>query len=127
MLSRFDRVYARYYRAHPRIKDDKDVTAEDFARYNVALCGDPGSNRWIAKMQSKLPVGWTKETITAGGQSWPAAGHVPALVYPNPLRPERYVVINSGLTIDERLPARTDMRTCFNGAAPRHWRNVKTQ
>jgi len=102
ILARFDRVYARYYRAHPRIKDDRDVTPEDFAKYNVALFGDPGSNKWIAKIQSKLPIGWTRETITAGAQTFPSAGHVPALVYPNPLNPARYTVINSGLTIDER-------------------------
>lgn len=102
ILARFDRVYARYYRAHPRIKDDKDVTAEDFAKYHVALFGDPGSNRWIAKAQGKLPIRWTRQSIGVGAQSFGAADHVPALIYPNPLNARRYVVINSGLTIDER-------------------------
>lgn len=102
ILARFDRVYARYYRAHPRIKDDKDVTPEDFQRYNVALFGDPGSNRWIARMHSRLPIKWSATAIAAGAQSFSAAAHLPALVYPNPLNPARYVVINSGLTIDER-------------------------
>jgi hypothetical protein len=102
MLARFDRVYARYYRAHPRIKDDKDITAADFANYHVALFGDPGSNRWIAKVQSKLPIKWTKAEIGVGTQTFPAATNIPALIYPNLLNPKRYVVINSGLTIDER-------------------------
>jgi pimeloyl-ACP methyl ester carboxylesterase len=102
ILARFDRVYAKWYRAHPRIKDDKDVTESDFARYNVALFGDPGSNRWIAKMNAKLPVKWTKDTVAVGARSFPAAAHLPAFVYPNPLAPSRYVVLNSGLTIDER-------------------------
>jgi len=102
MLARFQRVYARYYRSHPRTKDDKDVTPEDFAKYNVALFGDPGSNKWIAKLQAKLPLRWTRDAITAGTQTFSAAAHVPALIYPNPLSPARYVVINSGLTIDER-------------------------
>ncbi len=106
ILARFDRVYARWYRAHPRIKDDKDVTREDLARYNVVLFGDPGSNRWIARLTGKtsprLPLGWTKETITLGSQSFPAASHLPTMIYPNPLNPSLYVVLNSGLTIDER-------------------------
>ena len=102
ILARFDRVYARYYRAHPRMKDDKDVTPADFANYHVALFGDPGSNRWIAKMQAKLPIRWTHDTIRVGAQSFAAAAHVPALIYPNPLHARKYVVINSGLTIDER-------------------------
>ncbi len=104
ILARFDRVYARWYRAHPRVKDDKDVTAEDFKKYNVALFGDPGSNRWIGKMNAggKLPVRWTRDAIKAGEQSFAAASHLPALVYPNPLNPGKYVVFNSGLTIDEK-------------------------
>lgn len=102
ILARFDRVYARWYRSHPRIKDDKDVTDADFARYNVALFGDPGSNRWIAKVAGKLPVKWSRDSIQAGAASYSGADHLPVLVYPNPLRPGKYVVINSGLTIDER-------------------------
>ncbi len=102
MLARFDRVYARWYRAHPRVKDDKDVTPEDFKRYHVALFGDPGSNRWIAKLAPKLPLRWNRESIAAGSKSFAAASHVPAFVYPNPMAPSKYVVINSGLTIDER-------------------------
>ncbi|MBI3208886.1 MAG: hypothetical protein HYZ37_08290 [Candidatus Solibacter usitatus] len=102
ILERFDRAYARNYRAHPRVKDDKDVTAEDFARYNVALFGDPGSNHWIAKILSKLPLRWTRDEVTFGKSSYPAASHLPLMTYPNPLHPTRYVVLNSGLTISER-------------------------
>ncbi len=102
ILARFDRVYARNYRAHPRIKDDKDVTAADIAKYNIVLFGDPGSNTLIAKLHGKLPIQWTKETVTLGRQKFVAAEHLPILAYPNPLNPSRYVVLNSGLTIDER-------------------------
>lgn len=102
ILSHFDRVYAMNYRAHPRIKDDKDVTEADFARYNVVLFGDPGSNPWIAKMESKLPFRWTRETIKVGDASFPAADHLPVLGYPNPLQPSHYVVLNTGLTISDQ-------------------------
>ena len=53
ILEHFDRVYAMNYRAHPRIKDDKDVTDADFAKYNVVLFGDPGSNKWIARVAAQ--------------------------------------------------------------------------
>lgn len=101
-LARFDHAYARWCRAHPRIKDDKDVTEADFAKYHVALFGDPGSNRWIARLNGKLPVQWTRETVTVWDRSFPAAAHLPALIYPNPISPAHYVVLNSGLTILER-------------------------
>lgn len=101
-LARFDRLWARFFRGHPFIKDDKDVTAEDVAKYHLVLFGDPGSNRWIAKINGKLPVRWTKETVVLGGQSFPAKESYPALIYPNPLNATKYVVLNTGLTITDR-------------------------
>jgi hypothetical protein len=92
-------MWAMDYRAHPRIKDDKDVTSDDFAKYNVVLFGDPGSNSWIAKMLPRLPLKWTKDTITAGTNTFPAAENIPVLGYPNPMSPAHYVVLNTGLTI----------------------------
>jgi hypothetical protein len=101
-LARFDRLYARFLRAHPRIVDDKDLTEADFLKYNVALFGDPGSNRWMAKVIGKLPVRWTPKSVTLGGRTFPAEDHYPALAYPNPLSPSHYVVLNTGLTIEDR-------------------------
>ena len=101
ILEHFDHMWAMDYRAHPRIKDDKDVTDADFAKYNVVLFGDPGSNKWIAKMAAKLPLQWTKDTITVDGKSFPAAENLPVLGYPNPLNPAHYVVLNTGLTVSD--------------------------
>src|SRR5207247_9029055 len=81
----FDRQYTPAYRGHMRVNDDKDVTSADFTKYHVVLFGDPGSNRWIAKLNSKLPpLHWTRETVGLGSQSFPAAESVPALIYPSP-------------------------------------------
>ena len=101
MLARFDRLYAKNLRAHPRVKDDKDVTRADFAKYHMVLFGDPGSNRWIAKMNGKLPVKWTRQTVRYGAQT-SFSRAFPALIYPNPLNPSKYVVFNTGLTIEDR-------------------------
>ena len=100
-LERFDQTYARFYRAHPRVKNDTDVTEADLAKYNVVLFGDPGSNRWIGRLAGRLPLKWTRDTVAVGGKSFPAAVHLPVMVYPNPIAPSKYVVLNSGLTIAE--------------------------
>jgi pimeloyl-ACP methyl ester carboxylesterase len=102
LLARFDRLYAKGLRAHPRIKDDREVTLADLAQYNLVLFGDPGSNRWIAKLQGKTPLRWTRDRVGFGAETFAAADHVPAMIYPNPLAPRRYVVINSGMTIEDR-------------------------
>ena len=99
ILQRFERQYTLAYRGHMRAKDDDQVTADDFTKYHVVLFGDPGSNRWIAKVNGKLrPLHWTKEAVTMGSKKFPAAESVPALIYPSPFSPNHYVVINSGLT-----------------------------
>jgi hypothetical protein len=101
-MEHFDRVYAMNYRAHPRWKNDEDVTKEDFKNYNVVLFGDPGSNRWIGKIAKSLPLKWTEEAITAGGRTYSNGEHLPVLVYPNSLNPSKYVVLNTGLTISDQ-------------------------
>jgi len=101
-LARFEKLWAKYFRGHPFMKDDTEVTAADFEKYHAVLFGDPGSNSWIAKMNGKLPVRWTKETVSIAGKSYPANENFPALIYPNPLYPAKYVVLNTGLTIVDR-------------------------
>ena len=61
------------------------------------LFGDPGSNKVLAKIADKLPIKWTKDSIIVGDRTYSAADHVPVLIYPNPLNPKRYVVLNTGL------------------------------
>jgi hypothetical protein len=101
-MARFDRMWGRFFRGHPFVKDDKDVTAADFAKYHVVLFGDPGSNQWIAKLSGKLPYTWSKDSVALGGQTYAARENYPAMIYPNPLHPSKYVVINTGLTIEDR-------------------------
>jgi hypothetical protein len=101
-MARFDQMWGRFFRGHPFVKDDKDVTAADFAKYHVVLFGDPGSNQWIAKLNGKLPIAWTKQNVTLGAQTFASNENFPALIYPNPFNPAKYVVLNSGLTINDR-------------------------
>jgi hypothetical protein len=101
-LARFDHLYAKWFRAHPRIVDDKDLTAADIAKYHVVLFGDPGSNRWIARLNGKLPVQWTRDSVVLDDKKYSSAESFPALIYPNPLNPRRYVVLNTAMTFEER-------------------------
>ena len=77
------------------------VTEEDLADANLILWGDPQSNPWIARVLEQLPVRWGTDGLEFGGQRYDAGRHVPVLVFPNPLNPRRYVVLNSGFTYRE--------------------------
>jgi predicted esterase len=100
-LVRFKREWAKYFRGELPVKDDLDVTNDDIANNNLILLGDPGSNMLIGHVLEDLPLTWTREQIVLNGQKFSAADHVPVLIYPNPLNPSRYVVLNSGHTFHE--------------------------
>jgi hypothetical protein len=97
-LKRFKEEWDRFFRGELEVKDDADVTAEDVAGNHLILFGDPSSNSLIAQVLDGLPLKWTKEQIALGDKTYPAGQHVPALIYPSPLNPQRYVVLNSGHT-----------------------------
>ncbi len=100
-LKQFSDEYARYLRGDIRVKDDKAVSADDIANNNLILFGDPGSNSLIARVVPKLPdqwTEWTKERFAIGKRQFSSSNHIPVLIYPNPLNPKKYVVINSGHT-----------------------------
>lgn len=89
------------FRGEARVKDDIAITAADVADANLILWGDPASNSVLSKILSKLPIRWSSETLTLGAMNVPAAHHAPVLVFPNPLNPKRYVVLNSSFTFRE--------------------------
>ena len=43
----------------------------------------------------------SKAQIAVGSQTFNAKSHAPVLIYPNPLNPEKYVVLNSSFTYRE--------------------------
>ena len=93
--------WRRHFRGEPLVKKDTEVTDADIASANLVLWGDPASNKVMARVADRLPVRWTDSQVTVGAKSFPADKHYPALIYPNPLNPSRYVVINSGFTFRE--------------------------
>jgi dienelactone hydrolase len=90
--------WRRHFRGDARVKDDTAVTEDDIKSANLVLWGDPSSNSLMAKVAPKIPVAWSGTEIKAGAKSFPAADHALICIYPNPLNPERYVVLNSSFT-----------------------------
>jgi hypothetical protein len=81
--------WRQQFRGDAPIKDDKDVTDDDIKNSNLILWGDAQSNAILAKIADKLPLKEFGDTTTT------------ALIYPNPLNPKKYVVLNSGFTYRE--------------------------
>ncbi len=97
-LEQFLADWRAQFRGEPRVKNDVEVSDADCADSNLILWGDPGSNRVLERIRRKLPVTWSRSTVRIGTLAAPASANVPTFICPNPLNPERYVVVNSGHT-----------------------------
>jgi hypothetical protein len=137
--SEFDRAVTQWHRqmrGDVRIKSSDELRDSDFQNYNLILWGDPKSNPTIAKIleatgPAKIPLQWNETSIELGSLKLASDKHVPLMIYPNPLAPERYVVLNSSFTYREydylnnarqvpKLPdwAMIDTTTAPNGRWP---------
>lgn len=99
---RFQNEYDKWMRAKLKLVSDSSVEKDDIESKNLILFGDPGSNQIIAKIIKDLPVKWTRSKIEVAGKSYDSRTHGLCMIFPNPLNPERYVVINSGYTMREK-------------------------
>lgn len=93
--------WRKQFRGEARVVADDALTDAEIASSNLVLWGDPSSNKVLAKIADKLPIRWDGDKVVVGAESYSAADHIPALVYPNPLNPKKYVVLNSGFTFRE--------------------------
>jgi hypothetical protein len=93
--------WRRHFRGEPRVRPDTAVTDEEIAAHNLVLWGDPQSNGVLGRLADKLPIRWSKAGIVVGKETYAPDHHALVLVYPNPLNPRRYVVLNSGFTFRE--------------------------
>jgi predicted peptidase len=93
--------WRKHFRGEVRVKSDTEITEADIAGSNLILWGDPSSNAYLARIIQGLPIGWNSQTVKVGERTFAASQHLPVLVYPNPLNPKRYIVINSGFTFRE--------------------------
>ena len=98
------REWRLQFRGEARVKDDTAITDADIANNNLVLWGDPRSNHLLARIATKLPIHWERNKFTVPGSAYSSSDHVPVLIYPNPLNPNRYIVLNSGFTFADEAP-----------------------
>ncbi|MCZ6673621.1 MAG: hypothetical protein O7C75_11875 [Verrucomicrobia bacterium] len=91
----------RQFRGEPRVKRDVDLTTNDIQNNHLILWGDPSSNSILNRIQNSLPVHWDADQFSLHGNQHDARTHIPVLIYPNPLNPHRYVVLNTSFTFSE--------------------------
>ena len=93
--------WVHFFRGEPIVKNDDQISAEDIASSNLALFGDPSSNAVYKRIADRLPIRWRADGVVVAGDTFDA-NHAPVFIFPNPLNPKKYVVINSGFTFHDQ-------------------------
>ena len=97
----FALVWDKYFRGELPGRTAASFSKADSDSGNLVLFGDPQSNTLLTQLLPKLPITWTREKLTVNCVEYDGATHIPMLIYPNPINPEKYVVLNSGHTFKE--------------------------
>jgi hypothetical protein len=98
------REWRLQFRGNAPVKNDNAITDADIANSNLIIWGDPRSNRLFMRIAPKLPLHWDRSKFTIAGTTYSFHDHVPILIYPNPLNPKHYIVLNSGFTFADEAP-----------------------
>jgi len=93
---RFAADWELLYTKPPRVKDDGEVTEEDIARHNLILYGGPQNNSITSRIADRLPITIKNDAVRIGGRRYAGTGVATKFCYPNPLNPERLVVVIAG-------------------------------
>jgi hypothetical protein len=106
VMAEFDHAVTHWrqqMRGDARVKLDTEITLADMRDANVVFWGDPSSNDALFQLFERLPITWkmAEGQLAVGDQRFDMTTHVPLLIYPNPLNPQRYLVLNSSFTYRE--------------------------
>ncbi len=97
LATQFADDWNRYAEGRVTILRDTDVTPELMQAKGLVLFGLPETNAVIGRVADKLPLKLSRtETVLPDGKRFPAAGTGLILTYPNPLAPQRYLLIVNG-------------------------------
>jgi predicted esterase len=86
------------WRVKQKVLADTEVTDELMRSHHVVLYATSGSNKLLERMKGKLPVTIAPDAVVLGGKRFEQKGVGVKLIYPNPIAPERYVIVQGAPT-----------------------------
>ncbi|NOZ24112.1 MAG: prolyl oligopeptidase family serine peptidase [Planctomycetes bacterium] len=97
------REWAAYSAGQVHMRADAKIDERDIADKNLILIGTPEDNAFLKRIADQLPVKFESDCYVVGAHKYPMKTHGLLMIYPNPLNPERYIVILSGMLWGEHL------------------------
>ncbi len=79
-----------------KVVPDSELTDEMFESCSLVLYGDTRSNSVLAKVADRLPIKIEPGAIVVGSKRFEGKRVGTRFIYPNPLAPDRYLVVQAG-------------------------------
>ncbi len=89
----FINSWHKEYYALPPVTYDKDIDAIDIANSNLVLIGNQNTNALIKKIYKDLPIEIDSQGLKLGNQKYTGSKLGYSIIYPNPLNPDKYIVL----------------------------------
>lgn len=99
--TRAEEDWKRFFRGDMRVVPDTMVDSALSQSSHLVLWGDPQSNLVLRRIINDLPITWNQRGLIVNGRIYGPTEAYPALVYPNPLHPSKYIILNTGYTFFE--------------------------
>ena len=96
-VDQFADQWEKLYHTRPRIKADAEITDEDIKNLNLILYGGPKQNSISERLCASLPIKLNRDSILVGKREFRGMGIAARFCYPNPLNPNRYIVLSASL------------------------------
>jgi hypothetical protein len=93
--------WTRLMRGEVRVVQDTAVTSDQIKTSHLICFGDFTSNQYLRGIAGHLPIKWTRDELQVGSRKFNPSTHAAAFCFPNPRNPDRYLVVNSGITFRE--------------------------
>jgi poly(3-hydroxybutyrate) depolymerase len=102
------------------VKRASEVTAADIETRSLVIIGTPSHNSLLRRIGASLPIRVEGDTIAVGDERFGGSAPAAAFIYPNPINPDRYVVVYTatsleGLFYTDHLPQTAPDYIVFDG------------
>ncbi len=77
---------------------DTELTEEMMENAHVVLYGSPGDNAVLERVAGALPIRLEEGAVVVGDERFTGNDVGVRFIYPNPLAPERYLIVQAGVT-----------------------------
>ena len=88
------------FHCKPRYFKDTEISETDQARYSLLLIGGPADNAVAGALAEHIPLKIAANAVTIDAHVFPVHDAAVQMIYPNPLNPDRYVLVRAATSPD---------------------------